>query len=394
MATITAAVDSAAYGDTVLVHSGGSPYTQASGETFPIALKNGVTLTAVESHVVDVCREVPLGGVRGSVLTCTGVDSTAVVNGINFRFGDYDEAWPPESPVFECVNSSPRISDCYFKGTASSTDGAGVLCTNSSPRFDECWFHDNENTTGVGGAGCLIQNASRALFARCRFSENLGLLGGGVRVDSTSEAGFDRCWFDNNVGNMGGGAIYNEGSVALSSCTLARNSTGAQNEGSALHCFDGASCSIDACLIAHNDGSLPVVCGESVAISISSTDIYEPLMDPWAGNIASEYGYSNDNFYAEPFFTDLEGSWLNLFDNSPCLPGLSPSGELVGCFDAAVYSYAPKTLLVPSEYATIGEAMAAATATDTIRVSEGTYCYDETFPLRLHSGWCCWGRVR
>ncbi|MBN1630357.1 MAG: DUF1565 domain-containing protein [Thermoleophilia bacterium] len=384
VATISAAVDSAAYGDTVLVATG--TYSGETGETFPISLKNGLALVAESSPVV-VLREEPYGSARGPILTCDGVDSTAVVMGIDFEFGEYDPSWPPKYPVFDCVGSSPRVSFCSFSGCRSATFGAGVRCRSSSPEFSFCGFEDNINRVGFGGAGCLVEEGSVGRFVDCRFYENVGLWGGAARVDPSSEAIFNRCCFWNNHADAGGGGVYNEGETTLSSCTLVLNSSTPDTAGSAVYCSHGATCLLEACLIAHNYGTLPVACDDSVAIVIVGTDIYEPLIDPWVGDLESEYGSMNDNFYAEPFFVNAYGGDLFLLENSPCLPGVSPSGELVGCFGVGTAgSYVPKTLFVPDIFPTIGEAIAAATATDTIRVSEGTYCYDETFPLRLHSG--------
>ena len=197
-----------------------------------------------------------------------------------------------------------------------------------------------------------------------------------------------------------GGAIYGEylGSLSLERTVLTRNS--ADEEGGGLCLYSGrhggsvASCSfvgndaetgagiyfethslspepltVDCTILAFNGIGEPIACSSDSLVAVTSCDTYGNAQ----GDSLCGMG-DGSNFSLNPLFCDELDGDLSLCPDSPCLPDNSPCGLLIGAVGAGDCACPESaTIHVPSDYGTIGEALAGARSGDTVVVAPGRY---------------------
>lgn len=120
----------------------------------------------------------------------------------------------------------PTIHTCTFAGN-SAVVGGGVLylATSCSPKITACTFEDNDADWGavlVGG------DFSTPRFSDCLFRGNTAASGGGVaNLYSFSDAEFDRCIFASNSADYAGVLVIDTQSAPLlTNCLFSGNSAG------------------------------------------------------------------------------------------------------------------------------------------------------------------------
>ena len=224
VATIAAALDSSASGDTVLVSCG--TYLEHG-----LSLPNGVTLRSATSDPDCVTID---GGGLGRVLDGLDLDGSARLEGITITGGAAGPGGGEESAGggLRLRSSDPVISKCRFTGNVAKFGGALGLF-DSSPTIDECEFLSNqamENDWAAGGA--IYGVTSAAELTDCTISGNTAFAvavpgdGGGIFVD---ECGLEitDCTFSQNSAGIGGGAFYSfrRDRSVLTRCTFTGNST-------------------------------------------------------------------------------------------------------------------------------------------------------------------------
>lgn len=176
------------------------------------------------------------------VVTGTGVDSTAVLDGFAIRAGNADVPCMPgcvddsHGGGLFAISGSPAIRNCHFEGHYAEYGGAAVNMQGSSAYFDNCTFARNLsaiqggavlatggaptfagcrfdlNTAAVGGAAANV--AASSSFLDCTFSSNLSSSGGAVDSNGTATVSYNRCHFDSNVSSAIGGAIHDSGDTS------------------------------------------------------------------------------------------------------------------------------------------------------------------------------------
>jgi len=224
------------------------------------------------------------------------------------------------------VDASPTIEDCVFTDCDAHQEGAGVFMTGSSATFSECWFLDN--TVGWGGGGGIRMSESSPSIDSCIFRGNTTLSegGAGIMCSASSNAVITGCEFTENTAHLRGGAIdCSNSSPTIANCTLAANSA---IVGSGIG-MNAASPTIANTIVAFGQGGGALACGGASTPTLSHCCVFAN-----AGG-DSLCGLYHDNLFLDPLLCDpLEGN-SGLCQNSVCLPGGNPWGELIGALGEA-----------------------------------------------------------
>ena len=209
VATIAAAVDSSAAGDTVLVACGG--YREHD-----IEVKSGIVLRSESGQPDCVVIDAEAAGRN---LICDDAAATTVILGIRLLGGVGDGGG--------CLlirGGSPRLENCDFEAGTSFSAGGGVECSaGAAPTFVGCGFLGNFATAGSGG-GLFAGNAAPILID-CLFRGNrcTGGDGGGMAIDQ-GVLDLTGCTFaDNRAEHYGGGLGANGCAGSVTGCEFVAN---------------------------------------------------------------------------------------------------------------------------------------------------------------------------
>jgi Right handed beta helix region/Chlamydia polymorphic membrane protein (Chlamydia_PMP) repeat len=376
-ATIQGGIDLAIPGDTVLVAC------QIFYE-HDIVMKSGIYLLSETGE--PSCTTIDANSL-GRVFYCSGVDSTARIEGFTITGGvavRASEAMALNRTNYgggiECYASSPKISHCIFSGNSaqygggmflmdgsapsltgctfsdneSSDSGGGVECLDSSPTFTDCVFSGNNSESGAGGA-VDISGLCNPEFTDCSFVNNSALLGGAIYCYYESWPSFTGCTFSGNEADDDGGgvafAVYCD--PTFTNCIFDDNSTG--GEGGAIHAYYDCTPIITNCTFVNNSAALgggifayysqlilestiivnstsgeAVSCDEPLSVNVNCCDVYGNAGGDWIGCIAGSAGLSG-NITADPLFCDSGNGDFTISESSPCAPGNSPAEcDLIG----------------------------------------------------------------
>lgn len=192
--------------------------------------------------------------------------------------------------------------------------------------------------------------------------------GGGLYCTSGSAPTFTEVVFYRNAANRGG-AVYSHGGAkpVLTNCSLVANSS----------YYDGAvRCSSDTVRIENSviaytyPGKAMLCTGTSTAVTTGSLVF---------GNLGGDAicGVSLENLSEVPLFCDWDDGALDVCADSPCLPENNPFGASIGARGEGSCP-CPENIVVgvPSDYATIGEALSVSGWGDTVWVHPGVYYED------------------
>lgn len=199
------------------------------------------------------------------VVTGSGTDATAVIDGFRITAGNPRGAYPDYargggmynetgSPtVLNCTftgnsakfgggmynsGASPTVTNCTFSGNSadgggiSSLGGGGMYNVGSSPVLTYCTFRSNsawlDAYSGVGGGG-LANYGGRPTLTNCTFSMNSATSGAGM-YNYSKLLTATNCTFVGNFALHRGGGIYSEGDwfsgPTLINCSFSGNIAG------------------------------------------------------------------------------------------------------------------------------------------------------------------------
>ena len=153
------------------------------------------------------------------VVTGSGTDATAVLDGFTVIEGNADAASPyREGAGMYNDYGSPTVTNCTFcKNTAIL--GGGMYNTHSNPALTNCTF--SNNSADWDGGGMNNEHSSPTLTS-CIFSDNsAGVYGGGI-VNWGGNPTLINCVFSRNVSDNVGGAISSRSSSTptATNCTI------------------------------------------------------------------------------------------------------------------------------------------------------------------------------
>ncbi len=347
--TIQAGINAASSGDTVLVACG--TYYEHD-----IIMRPGVSIVSETGQpdcvTVDALQ-------LGRVFHCQAAGSTTTLTGLTITGGYCIGGSGPCGAGLLCISASPRVVNCIFKendvvghggaldcrdsssgefidclftGNSSTQKGGAVRCYHSSPSFENCRFEENSGDCG-GALYCSVGSPS---LINCVFEENtVPGDGGAVRCFDHSNPYFDSCSFVGNEAKWGGGLACNAScSPLMVACTFFGN--GASTTGSALDCYDSSPPTLYRCILAlGTSGGAVFVDGTDSTPTFTCSDIYGNAGGDWDWPISGQLGL-NGNISEDPLFCSETGRYLDLCEDSPCLPENHPAGpgtcDLIGAF--------------------------------------------------------------
>jgi len=243
-----------------------------------------------------------------AVVDCLFVANKAISGGVNGAGGAIS---------LNGAAVTAAITGCTFDSNTSGGGGAIHKAGLSKPTVDRCTFIKN-STTGNGGAVSLT-SASIAIVSNCNFLGNTssGSGGGAVNCSSVgSNSSIINCLFSGNqatIFGLGGGVYVTSGSTQILNCTMAGNAAGAINLGGAVAKLNGATCSVQNCILWGNVGM--------------------QIQSPGAPTIVVEHsivqgGFAGTgNLAADPLLIDIDGTdnVVGTLDDDLRVPGFSPA---------------------------------------------------------------------
>lgn len=165
------------------------------------------------------------------VVTGSGTDDTAVLDGVIITLGQADVAtFPTEDSKgagMYIQGGSPTIRNCLFRKNDARELGGGLYVHAGSPEVTGCIFEDNRARNyldaGTGSGGGAYVEAGNAQFSGCTFTVNaVDLDGAGVGMTQSSGTIADSRF----VGNVGPAIDCKLGSPRIESCTILSNGAG------------------------------------------------------------------------------------------------------------------------------------------------------------------------
>jgi len=177
------------------------------------------------------------------VVTGSGTDGTAILDGFIITGGYAYDVWPPRGGGLYNQEGSPTLIDCRFEGSSAESGGGVHNYQSSSPRLVSCVFKNNYAL--YQGGGMSNWEHSSPEIANCAFSGNSALDGGGVANLVDSSPIVTSCTFSENLADRWGGGMHNEKGSApkVTDCAFISNSAwrggGIRNKGNE---FEMAHC--------------------------------------------------------------------------------------------------------------------------------------------------------
>ncbi len=192
-----------------------------------------------------------------SIVTGSGTDANAILDGFTITGGNANKPLPPQplssakgtdiftysqipiltnyalyekSPGWDGGgmyndDGSPTLSNCILRTNWARYGGGMNNHSGSSPKLNNCDFVGNKSETN--GAGLYNDSMSNPILADCTFTENsAGWIGGAIcNLDSSLIA--NNCMFiDNSAEHDSGGMSNLRGEPVVNNCTFSGNSAG------------------------------------------------------------------------------------------------------------------------------------------------------------------------
>jgi hypothetical protein len=241
----------------------------------------------------------------------------AVLQGISIVNGyaeeeDIDRHW---GGGIYSVRASPTIMNCVFSNCYAAYRGGGMYVDRGCPTLIDCVFL--QSSAEWGGGGLYVYRADGVMTLQgCRFEGNQSNHeGGGLSFTTNASVISDRCVFYGNGGSGGIQAFNGE----VINCTFVANVHGIWGHGTQPRVYRS--------IFAFNEG-LAIHCVGQIG-TMECSNVFGNGMGDWVECLEGMEGESG-NFSADPLFCDWENGNFALNSQSPCLPGSSPCGELVG----------------------------------------------------------------
>ena len=190
------------------------------------------------------------------VVTSSGTNETAVLDGFTITGGNADTSYPYGVSGGGMYNNfgDPTIANCSFRENSAIFHGGGVYNNSGSPTLTDCNFIENLATWDGGG---MYNEAGNPTLTDCTFRGNSG---GGMYNDARrlpfavigSSPTLVRCKFIGNYGyGMVNGSLEDIDGFITGSTSVLTDCTFSGNYGCGMMNFDSSSTLID-CTFSHN----------------------------------------------------------------------------------------------------------------------------------------------
>lgn len=232
------------------------------------------------------------------VVTGSGVDATAVLDGVIITAGQANDPVPNhEGGGMYTDNGSPTLNDVTFRGNLANGNGAGMVNKNeSSPLLTAVVFANNRTLNGWGGGLANLENShpslTSVLFERNQASGFAGGMG-----NSGSHPTLTDVVFRENSSNGSGGAMSNAASSpTLTAVTFISNT--ANINGGGMNNSSGSNPTLTDVIFSGNEGNF----GGGMANSGSA-----PILTAvtFMSNTAATYGSGMFNSYSDAHLVDV-----------------------------------------------------------------------------------------
>lgn len=298
-ATIQAAIDAAAHGDTVLVAPG------TYGENIDFKGKS-ITVTSEKGPGGTVIDGLQIGCV---VTFQSGEDADALLNGFTVTNGKSDLGCG-----ICCINASPTmVNNIITLNGPASDGGGGIYCEAASPAIRNNVI--THNAAGLYGGGIECIQASPLIEGNVIAMNTCGGSGGGIGNFDASPTVINNVLFG-NVAENGGGIGGGKSTIQLVNNTLTGNSA---DSGAGLYIHFNSMETVRNTIL-YGNGS---TAGNEAWVSMTSTlDISHSDVKGGASSIFVESGsnliWSAGMIDADPLFVDPSVGDYHLFYTSPC----------------------------------------------------------------------------
>jgi predicted outer membrane repeat protein len=280
------------------------------------------------------------------VVTGSGTDATAMLDGFTITVGNADGSYPDycSGGGMYLYNSSPTVKNCVFSGNSSYVVGGGVYCDQSSPTVKNCVFSGNM-TTLLDGGGMANFFAASPNVSNCTFINNSAARDGGGMCNrkSSTDPNITNCNFINNSAGHWGGGMYNSewAKTNVTNCTFVSNSA---IVGGGMYNYVNSSPMVANCTFSRNwasfgGGMYNYFAGPTIA-TIVNCIFWENISGEIAGEPATvtycdvKGGYGGPGNISEPpLFVDPNAGDYHLEPNSPCINAGDPCGVYAGQTD-------------------------------------------------------------
>lgn len=298
-------------GETQAARVEGFTITQCSAQVGGGITCEGSSPTIADCRLLDNVAVLWGGGIysdsQTKVIDCLIADNTADRGG--GLYGSYELVENCTVSGNACqfngggIRGSGLMKECLFVGN-SAGEGGGLF---GDFEVEDCTIIGNESTTW--GGGIVAEDQEPTSIEGCLIAGNRSDLGGGVYVDFLTDLELSSSTIAGNYADSFGGGIYfgSSDEVSIERTILWGNC--AASDGDETY---GASANL-----------IPFICN-----AVDSAGIAQPQLFDVVG----------DQVYTDPMFCDprtcelapAEAGDYALFSDSPCLPGQSPCGDLIG----------------------------------------------------------------
>jgi len=299
------------------------------------------------------------------VVTSSGTDPSAVLDGFTITGGNDDDVWAPDPgaafpdgqggglynwqgdpTIRNCTflantanfqggaiyneESSPTFINCHIRANSAS-DGGGMYNRDSNPILTNCKFTNNSAEYAGGGMHNMGDMGSKPIVVNCMFSDNSAGFGGAMHNESDCDVRLFNCTFFGNSAEIAGGAVCNHDMTfpralaVLVNCVLSGNSAGKEGAGicsvstllrlinctvsnnsggtgGGVYVLDTDAKVFNCLLWANNDDTGSNETAQLHHTPDSTLDIWYSCVQNWTGNLGGKGNIGDD-----PLFKDADG---------------------------------------------------------------------------------------
>ncbi|HXM54372.1 MAG TPA: choice-of-anchor D domain-containing protein [Candidatus Dormibacteraeota bacterium] len=224
-ATIQAAIDAAAPGDTVLVAPGIYPERiDFKGKAITVTSSGGAGVTTID------------GGAQGRVVNFSnGEGRSSVLRGFTIQNGRLTEG--DAGAGIQILSASPTIANNVITGNSACSDGGGIYESFGSPLIQGNLITNNgasdQGCSGGGGGGIFVGGAATAQVIGNTITGNHGFWGGALVLFAAGSPTVADNVMSGNSSTSDGGAIWsvNQSDAVIVQNLIVNNRSGATGGG-------------------------------------------------------------------------------------------------------------------------------------------------------------------